>query len=52
MTEADGVVAYAMITAMTRFGFETKALVSHLAQLIPQVHAKMVESEIQTLQDE
>jgi len=49
MTEADGVVAYAFVTALTRFGFETKALVTHLAQLIPPEQTPAVEAEVKTI---
>ncbi len=49
MTEGDGVVGYAFLTAMTRFGWETKDLVTHLAQLIPDEHVPAVEAEVKNV---
>ena len=49
MTEGDGVVAYALLTAMTRFGWDTKMLVTHLAQLIPEESIPAVEAEVKNI---
>ncbi|KKN88154.1 hypothetical protein LCGC14_0252260 [marine sediment metagenome] len=49
MTEGDGVVAYAMLTALTRHGYSTKTLVTQLAQLIPETSVPAMEAEVKNI---